>query len=114
MTTSVDAKPPLRVGLLIDSFTQPRWVSKIIEDLRASAVAEVCLVVKNEATEPEAPPRGRLHTYWTNRKFLLFALYNRLDSRRQTGTTDAFEEVDVHQSLAGVPVVGVTPVMKKF
>ena len=114
MTTSVDAKPPLRVGLLIDSFTQPRWVSKIIDDLRASSFAEVCLVVKNEATEHEAPRRGRLQTYWQNRNYLLYALYDRLDSRRQMAITDAFEEVDVQPSLNGVPVVAVTPVMKKF
>ena len=115
MTTPADAKPPLRVGLLVDSFTQPRWVSKIINDIRASSVAEICLVVKNEATEHEPPRRGRLHSYWKNRNYLLYALYYRLDARKEVASTkDAFEEVDVQESLAGIPVLGVTPVMKKF
>jgi folate-dependent phosphoribosylglycinamide formyltransferase PurN len=105
-------KPPLRVGLLLDSLTQPRWVFKIINDLRASEFVQICLVVKNEAED--GPPRGRLQSYWKNRNFLLYALYNRVDARASLAEENAFDEVDIEELLGDVPVLGVTPIMKKF
>ena len=74
------AKPPLRVGLLIDSFEQPQWVFNVIRDIQSSRIAKVCVVVKNEATLDEANG-GRLRSYWKNRNYLLYAFYNRLDAR---------------------------------
>ena len=112
-TPSANEKPPLRVGLLVDSLTQPRWVSNIIKEIKSSSIADICLVVKNEATAPDQP-RGRLQAYWKNRNYLLYALYERLDARRPVNETDAFEDVDVSETLGDCPVVGVTPVMKKF
>jgi hypothetical protein len=112
-TASVNEKRTLRVGLLVDSLTQPRWVSQIIHDIASSGIAEICLVVKNEATAPDQP-RGRLQTYWRNRNYLLYALYEKLDARLPLNDADAFEDVDVQELLADCPVVGVTPVMKKF
>src|ERR1700754_377616 len=113
MTASVNDKLPLRVGLLVDSLTQPRWVSNIIKDITSSSIAEICLIVKNKAPAPDQP-RGRLQAYWRNRNYLLYALYERLDSRRPLNYTDAFEDVDVQDLLTDCPVVGVTPLMKKF
>jgi len=105
------SKRPLRIGLLVDSLIQPRWVSKIINDVQASDFAEICLIVKNEAT---SEPLGRFQSYWKNRKYLLYALYNRVDSRVSLAEENAFEDVDVEKLLAGVPVLRVMPVMKKF
>ena len=105
-------KPPLRVGFLLDSLTQPRWVLKIINELRLSGFVEICLVVKNEAEDEQR--LGRLQSYWKNRNFLLYALYNRVDARASLAEADAFEEVDTAELLAGVPVLGVMPIMKKF
>src|SRR5690349_25125074 len=98
------SKRPLRIGLLVDSLTQPRWVSKIINDIQASDFAEICVVVKNEATSGE--PLGRFHSYWTNRKYLLYAFYNRVDSRVSLAEENAFEDVDIAKLPEGVPVPG--------
>ena len=43
-------KPPLRVGLLIDSYLQPRWVHQILSDIAASAVANLVLIVSGTHT----------------------------------------------------------------
>lgn len=113
MTTGpANQKRPLRVGLLVDSLTQPRWVSNIINEIKASSIADICLVVKNEA--PGQEPLSRLEAYWKNRNYLLYALYSRLDGRGAMAETDAFEQVDVAESLTDCPVLGVLPVMKKF
>jgi hypothetical protein len=112
MTTApVNSKHPIRVGLLLDSLTQPRWVFNIIKEIQSSEVAEVCLVIKNETT---VTPQGRLRSYWKNRNYLLYSLYNRVDQFIPLVEDDAFEEVDIEELLAGVPVVGVLPEMKKF
>src|SRR5215213_3804086 len=106
-----DSKRPVRIGLLVDSLTQPRWVSKILNDIQSSDFAELCLIVKNEAT---SEPLGRLQSYWKNRNYLLYALYNRVDSRVALAEENAFEDVDLEKLLSGVPILGVMPVMKKF
>jgi hypothetical protein len=113
MTTGpANQKRPLRVGLLVDSLTQPRRLANIINEIKASSIAEICLVVKNEA--PGQEPLSRLEAYWKNRNYLLYALYNRLDGRGAIAETDAFEQVDVAELLTDCPVLGVLPVMKKF
>jgi len=112
MTTASDnSKHPIRVGLLLDSLTQPKWVFQVIKEIQSSEIAEVCLVIKNEAT---VAPQGRLQSYWKNRSYLLYAFYNRLDQFIPSVKDDAFEEVEIEEVLADVPVLGVLPVMKKF
>ena len=113
MTNEPATSKQLRVGLLLDSLTQPRWVSRIIKDIRSSGFAEIYLVVKNEA-ETHEQPRGRLQSYWKNRKYLLYAFYNRVDNYVSIAEENAFDDVDIDKLLAGVPVLGVTPIMKKF
>ena len=109
----VNEKRPLRVGLLLDSLTQPRWVSRVIRDIQSSPIADICLVIKNEAIAADQPS-GRLQAYWRNRNFLLYALYNRLDARRPMNDNDAFADVEVGELLADCAQIGVTPLMKKF
>ncbi len=112
MTNSpVNSKRPVRVALLLDSLTQPRWVFNIIKDIQSSQIAEIWLVIKNEATFESL---GRLRSYWKNRDYLLYSLYNRVDQRIPLVEEDAFAETDLQQVLSDVPVLGVMPIMKKF
>jgi hypothetical protein len=107
----VNSKRPIRVGLLVDSFTESRWVFNIIRDIQSSEIAEVCLVIKNDTTSER---QSRFKSYWKNRKYLLYALYNRLDQFPSLVGEDAFEDIDLTDLLADVPVLGVQPIMKKF
>lgn len=104
-------RPLLRVGLLVDSLTQPRWVEKIIRDIQSSTFATVSLVIKNEYHEP---PSSRFRSYWKNRQYLLYAFYNRLDSRRIKLNPDAFERVDISDLVSTCPVLPVNPIRKKY
>ena len=108
----VSAKRPIRVGLLLDSLTQPKWVCNIIKDIQSSEIAEICLIIKNETTAP--PAQGRLKSYWKNRNYLLYSFYNRLDQRIPLVQENAFEETDLQEVVSDVPVLGVMPIMKKF
>lgn len=103
---------PLRIGILIDSFVQRRWIYKVVEEIQASGFAEIAVVIKNEA--PSKPNPGRLKSYWRNRKYLLYALYEKLDERRVKVSPNAFEPVDITALVADRPVVPVLPTMKAY
>jgi len=104
---------PLRIGLLLDSFVQRKWIHQIISEIRSSGFAEISVVIKNEASV-EQQPTGRLKSYWRNRNYLLYALYGKIDERRVKVSPDAFEPTDIQPLLADCPVVNVAPVMKKY
>jgi hypothetical protein len=110
MTLRVNSKRRLRVGLLLDSLTQPKWVFNIIKELQGSSFAEICLIIKNETI---VQPQSRLSKYWQNRKYLLYAFYNRVDAHARI-QNDALQEINLHEIVAKVPVIGVQPVMKKY
>ncbi|HXC69697.1 MAG TPA: hypothetical protein VN644_06965, partial [Pyrinomonadaceae bacterium] len=102
---------PLRVGLLIDSFVQRKWIHKVIADIQSSGIAEIAVVIKNEASQPQ---QSRFKSYWRNRKYLLYALYGKFDERKVKVQPDAFEPADIKPLISDCPVVAVTPEMKAY
>ncbi len=96
----------LRVGVLLDSFTVPAWVRKVLAEVQGSTVAEIVLVVENGR-----PPRrdGFLAALWKRRKHLLYEAYARLDRKLLKARPDAFARVDASDLLRGCPVLAVTP-----
>src|SRR5919107_5043347 len=105
------SRRPLRIALLLDSFSQPRWVERVITELRDAEFAELVLVVKNEA--PPAPRRSTWRKLVDNRRHLVHLLYERLDNRVFGRESDALRRVDVAPLLAGCPVLPVVPRMTK-
>ena len=110
------AAAPLRVGILLDSTVVPAWVARIVAEIDASDHAELALVVLNRgaADRPAAPRKGRLRSHWENRRHLLYNLYCRLDRAACPTEMDAFEPVDLGERLAGVPLVEVAPLRRKY
>jgi len=102
---------PLRIGILIDSFVQRKWIYKVIDEIQTSGIAEIVVVIKNEA---QTPPQSRLKSYWRNRKYLLYALYNKVDEFRVKPNPDAFEPIDIKPLLSSCPVIEVLPEMKAY
>jgi hypothetical protein len=101
----------IRVGLLVDSFLQPRWIQTIIEDVQKSTIAELSLVIMNAAPNETG---SRFRNYWRNRQQLLFAFYNRIDALVARPQPDAFEVGDIKPLVAEAPVLEVVPIMKKY
>jgi hypothetical protein len=102
----------LRIGLLIDSFVQRKWIHKVIEEIQSSGIAEIVVVIKNESPEPEQ--QSRLKSYWRNRDYLLYELYGKLDDRRVKVQPDAFEPTDIKPLISDCPLVAVTPTRKAY
>lgn len=105
-------KNNLRIGLLLDSFIQPRWIHKIIEDIQASGIAQVVLIVLNCAQIPQK--RFRLQRYAENRSHLLYAAFRRFDEFTTSANPDAFENMDVEPLVKNCDVIRVEPIMTKY
>ena len=78
-----DQPAPLKIGIVIDSLVQPRWVRRALEKVLASGVAKIESVVRVE-------PRDEKNS-------LLYKLYNRVD--RSLFAADALELVSVEDLL---------------
>jgi len=102
----------LRIGLLVDSFIQPSWIKAVIDEINSSSIAEIVLIVKNDALNTEKT--RRYQRYWKNRHYLLFAAYNRFDEFKTKADPDAFEHVNVEPLLENIPVLSVEPLTTKF
>ena len=79
----VDQPAPVRIGIIIDSFEQPRWVRRSLEKILVSGVARIEVVIKTERREDKGS--------------VLYKLYNRVD--RRLFAADALELVSVEDLL---------------
>ena len=96
----------LRVGLLIDSYRQPLWISRIVEQIVASDVAEIALLIQNgSGVQMNGDPLK-------SSRHALYRLYTVLDNRIFDGATDAFQVTNIESLLRGCPVVRVIPQRK--
>ena len=89
MTAHAEKPTLLRIGIIIESFLQPRWVRKSLENVHATGLGEFALVVKVEAKRNDGG--------------LLYKLYNRLD--RRLYPTTATDPVNVEDLFNEVPVI---------
>ena len=68
MTVQTENPTVLRIGVIIETFQQPRWVRKSLENALATNLCTFALAVK---VRPQTKTRGSL----------LYKLYNRMDGR---------------------------------
>ena len=112
MPQSPILREPLRIGLLVDSFQQPLWVERIIDEIASSSIAKIVLVIRNKRGEPDG--EHVFQRLWQRRNHLFYAAYTRLDERLSKVEPDAFRKVSVEERLRDVPVVDVAPIVYKF
>ncbi len=103
-------KAPLRVGLLVNGLVQPRWIQKLVADIRASPVAEIVLVVVNATPVPH---RSLAQKLWQDRRELLYRLYRKLDEALFRQRPDAFEPVSI-ADLLDCPQLEVKPRQRRY
>ena len=99
----------LRVGVLVDALTLPRWCEQVLRDVQASGYGEVVLVIVNQAPPPPAPRTSRLERLWRNREHLLYALYTKIDQRLFRQSRDPFTETSIEPLVREVPILHVVP-----
>ena len=115
------ARPPLRIGILLDSPKLSAFFARIIEDIQASNFARIEFLVfkKKSAAALEAPPRSRFgalkHRFLTPtlRKRALYDAYLRFDEKMKPAN-HALDIVDCSSMLDGIERIEVEPIGKKF
>lgn len=90
MTAQVEKPTLLRIGIIIESFLQPRWVRKSLEDALVTGLCTFALLVKVASQKQSGGS-------------FLYKLYNRMDQR--LFRTDATELVNIEDLFSGVPVI---------
>lgn len=91
-------KPPLRVGLLVDSLQQPAWIHKVVADIQESEFAEVVAVVVN--VQPQRNRGFSRRTIW-NALHLLYLVYRKIDRSVGKANPDAFQLSSIAESASG-------------
>ncbi len=88
----------LRVALLLESYSVPRWIAKTVDDLRQSGFVDLALV----ALAPSETPHRTWNTF-------LFDLWSRLDYRWFRKDDDVFAPVDLQSKLGSIPEIRLSP-----
>ena len=116
------ARPPLRIGLLLDGPKLSAFFARIIEDITGSNFANLELLVFRKKTQSLAPENPSTSVVGTLKKRLLdpklrksafYDLYLRLDQRTKPPNHPQ-NVVDCSSLLAGVESIEVEPIGKKF
>ena len=106
-------KDRLRVGLLVESFIQPRWIFSMVDEISRLPFVDLCLIMM--VGEPGAPENGvpREHPVWkqavANSRHLLYSLYMMLDERRFATEPDPLAPMSIEPLVAGCPVLNLNP-----
>lgn len=101
-----DDKSRLRIALLIDDFVQPKWVCKIIDDIRQSKTAEIVLVIYRQRRTARSYKWFR--KIWANRQILMWVFYQKLDRLLFHPTPCASDPAEMAPLVATCPKCSVT------
>ena len=102
-----EKKRKLRIGLLIESTSQPGWICRIIEDIEKSHFAEMVLIAKKEFHNHT---KRFLPGLSINGYPLLWGLYTKIDKRYPSPYRDPFEHFDLsYLERGGRTVLSVRP-----
>jgi hypothetical protein len=108
---------PLRIGVLLDSLTAPRWVAKVLQDIAAAPHLTLSLVLV-DAADGQRPPatwRERFKRQRAAAPHRLWEWYEAADYRRFRGEgVDPFESVDVAPLVGDAEVHPVVPLRARF
>ena len=121
---SESGRPPLRIGLLLDSAELPSCFAEVVDHILQSNFASLELLVfnaeeQNKAAEP-APKRSVFRKVIDvvhdskRRKTLLFDLYQVWDRRNIVPAEDPHALVDCSARFEHVESISVTPTRKRF
>jgi hypothetical protein len=107
--------PPLRVGVMLDSWAPAAWAARVLENVQSSGFATVCVVIMNDgAPRQHRSVAQRLSGKLRGLRTLFWTRYLRRDQRRHPDLHATFTPRDVRQTLADAEVIHVTPLREGF
>lgn len=113
---------PLRIGVLLDGFTQPAWVARALALIGQSDFAAVAFAVRHRRAPGPVLPAGRLARWMSilgkpeRRRHLLYEKYLQWDESRHAPPPESnpFTPVDCTALFAGLPCLDVQPRGARF
>jgi hypothetical protein len=106
---TLETCPKLRIALLLNSFSQPVWVAKIVRDIADSAFGAICLVVKIERADNDSHSPGENGLSVTD---LLWKVYAAMDDRSLVSYQDPFEYIHILDGLPDATLVTADVIQK--
>src|SRR3989442_10855669 len=115
-------RPPLRIGLLLDTAKVSAFCARVIEDIQCSNFARIELVAfRKSPAKPVVPnPSASLANKLARRlidpklrKHILYNAYLQLD-RRKKSANHPLDPVDYSAQLAGIDNIEVEPIGRNF
>jgi hypothetical protein len=98
LSPAVVGRPRLRVGVVIDSYCQPQWISNVIRDIRRSSTSEIVAVIIDDVSGSH-PIRPR--SIFGDRSHLLYSLYSKFDQRFFPIIVDPLAPCDISAMVDG-------------
>ena len=120
---STSGRPPLRIGLMLDSFALPAWIVSVIKHIRASNFATIELIVLNgiEQNKPSGGKKANLPARaWRlignpkRRSKLLYNAYTKWDANKYRPADNPSTLQDTTELLRGIRQLVVQPQVKGF
>ena len=120
--SSPSGRPPLKIGVLLDSHEIIRVFADVLRDIQKSDFARLAYAVYNSPSALPAPPASRslspvrLTTLLLNRDYregLAWDQYQKYD-QRLTKVNDPLAIEDCAGLLEGIPVLHVEPITSRF
>lgn len=108
------AARPLRIGLLLDGYTQPQWVRAALERVQRETGACIVAAAVNTPPPPPATSPSRLRRWIVNRRELLLGAQRRVDAWKFPVRNSPFVPVDIQPLVASATIVPVNPRRTKF
>ncbi len=102
----------LKVGILLNDYKLSNWVYTIIESIQQSDYAEISLIIKNES-DP-AHDGSKLEQLIRKRRQIVHKIHSTIDSKLFGRHVTYSKEKDILPLVDNVPVIKVTPLLKKF
>ena len=94
----------LRVGFILESVTQPRWVARTIDYLASLAFVEIALVIRCEGREASATedsvPASHRESDVADGEHLLYRLYKKLDAHRASAAPNSLALTSIQEQIA--------------
>jgi hypothetical protein len=122
--SSRTGKAPLRIGLLLDTASLPRWSTEVIGHIVQCDFAAIDLLVFNGSARKNTGQARLARSLIREvidtlrdarlRRSFLFSLYHRWDLRNADPSTDPVAMVDCSERLAHVESMHVDPITTRF
>jgi hypothetical protein len=102
----------VRVGLMLDSYSVPHWVYRMIERIQRDGHAEIALVISNQSDSQ--PARGFWDKIKGNHGQLFYLALLKIEGALYRPSWDPFAETDLRPLLSDTPELTVQPVQKRY